>query len=75
MAGSNDPVVTSGISSLRRDCVEAKEALSTDVDTDVPVALPGLNTTVRLTRGELETLITPAVLIVTPVGRPVALHV
>ena len=25
---------------LRRDCVEAKEALSTDVDAVIPVALP-----------------------------------
>ena len=43
----DDPEVTIGLARLRRDCVEAKEALSTDVDTLVPVALPGLSTTVR----------------------------
>ena len=56
----DDPAVTVGLARLRRDCVEAKEALSTDVDALVPVALPGLNTTVRLTRSEFETMIRPA---------------
>jgi molecular chaperone DnaK len=42
---------------LRRDCVEAKEALSADVATVVHVSLPGLNTSVRLNRSELEELI------------------
>ena len=56
----DDPDVTVGLARLRRDCVEAKEALSTDVDTLVPVALPGLNTTVRVTRAEFETMIRPA---------------
>jgi molecular chaperone DnaK len=45
---------------LRRDCVEAKEALSTDTETVVPVVLPGVNTSVRLTRGELEEMLRPA---------------
>ena len=49
-----------GLVRLRRDCVEAKEALSTDVDTLVPVALPGLSTTVRLTRAEFELMVRPA---------------
>ena len=56
----DDPQVTTALARLRRDCVEAKEALSNDVDTAIPVTLPGLNTTVRLTRAELESLITPA---------------
>ena len=56
----DDPAVTVGLARLRRDCVEAKEALSTDVDTLVPVALPGMTTTVRLTRSEFETMIRPA---------------
>jgi molecular chaperone DnaK len=56
----DDPEVTVGLARLRRDCVEAKEALSTDVDTLVPVALPGLTTTVRVTRAEFETMIRPA---------------
>ncbi|HEV2929189.1 MAG TPA: Hsp70 family protein, partial [Propionibacteriaceae bacterium] len=56
----DDPEVTIGLARLRRDCVEAKEALSTDVDTLVPVALPGLSTTVRVTRAEFELMIRPA---------------
>ena len=55
-----DPEVTVGLARLRRDCVEAKEALSADVDTLVPVALPGLSTTVRITRAEFELMIRPA---------------
>ncbi len=45
---------------LRRDCVEAKEALSSDVDAVIPVAVPGRNTQVRMTRSELEGLIRPS---------------
>jgi len=56
----DDPLVTTALTRLRRECVEAKEALSNDVDTAVAVNLPGLSTTVRLTRTELESLITPA---------------
>ena len=56
----DDPDITVGLARLRRDCVEAKETLSTDVDTLIPVALPGLSTTVRLTRAEFETMIRPA---------------
>jgi actin-like ATPase involved in cell morphogenesis len=56
----DDPEVTVGLARLRRDCVEAKEALSADVDTLVPVTLSGLSTTVRVTRAELEQMIRPA---------------
>ena len=49
-----DPQVTIALTRVRRDCVEAKEALSNDVDTAIAVNLPGLNTTVRLTRAELS---------------------
>ena len=49
-----------GLARLRRDCVEAKEALSSEMDAAVPVALPGLSTMVRLTRGDLEAAIGPA---------------
>ncbi len=55
----DDPAVTTGLSRLRRDCVEAKEALSTDTATVVPVSLPGLTTTVRVTRSEFEALVRP----------------
>lgn len=55
-----DPGLAVGLSRLRRDCVDAKEALSSDVTTVVPVSLPGLSTTVRVTRSEFEELIRPA---------------
>ena len=56
----DDPGLAVGLGRLRRDCVEAKEALSSDVTTVVPVSLPGLSTTVRVTRSEFEELIRPA---------------
>ena len=49
-----------GVARLRRECVEAKEALSNDVDAVVPVTLPGLSVSVRVTRTDFEALITPA---------------
>jgi actin-like ATPase involved in cell morphogenesis len=55
-----DPEVVAALARLRRDCVEAKEALSEDTEVMVPVALPGLHTRVRLTRREFEAMISPA---------------
>ena len=52
-----DPQVAVGLARLRRDCVDAKEALSDAVETVIPVALPGLSTSVRLTRADVEALI------------------
>jgi Tol biopolymer transport system component len=40
--------------------VEAKEALSGDTDVLLAIALPGISTTLRLTRSEFEDLIRPA---------------
>jgi outer membrane protein assembly factor BamB/actin-like ATPase involved in cell morphogenesis len=48
-----------GLAQLRARCVEAKEALSSDVSVDVPVLLPGLSSTVRITRQELEDMVRP----------------
>ncbi|MBU2665350.1 Hsp70 family protein [Actinoplanes bogorensis] len=56
----DDPAVIEALTRLRRDCVEAKEALSFDTETSIPVALPGLHTRVRLNRSELESMILPA---------------
>jgi actin-like ATPase involved in cell morphogenesis len=56
----DDEEVTAAVSRLRRDCVEAKESLSYDTETMIPVALPGLHTRVRLNRSEFEAMITPA---------------
>ena len=44
---------------LRRDCVDAKESLSWDTDTVIPVALPNQRTEVRLTRAEFEDMVRP----------------
>ncbi|XVU30208.1 Hsp70 family protein [Actinoplanes sp. CA-054009] len=56
----DDPEVVTALARLRRDCVEAKEALSFDTETMIPVALPGLHRQVRLNRSELESMIAPA---------------
>ncbi|MFF5287945.1 Hsp70 family protein [Paractinoplanes globisporus] len=55
-----DPETVAALSRLRRDCVEAKESLSFDTETMIPVALPGLHTRVRLNRSELEGMIAPS---------------
>lgn len=46
-----------GLFRFQRDCVEAKEALSVDVDTVIPLTLGGLTTRMRLTRPEFESII------------------
>ncbi|WP_412747148.1 Hsp70 family protein [Krasilnikovia sp. MM14-A1004] len=56
----NDPEVVTALARLRRDCVEAKEALSFDTEVMIPVALPGLHTRIRLNRSELEAMIAPS---------------
>ena len=53
------PAVGRAMARLRADCVEAKEALSSDTQVSIPVLLPNLHTEVRLTRGELETMMRP----------------
>jgi actin-like ATPase involved in cell morphogenesis len=55
----NDPNAIASISRLREECVAAKEALSSDTDTAIPVLLPNVQTEVRLTRSELEQMIRP----------------
>ncbi len=45
---------------LREECQDAKHALSADVAASIPVLLPGLSETIRITRREFEALIDPA---------------
>ncbi|MCD2188610.1 Hsp70 family protein, partial [Actinomycetospora soli] len=52
-----DPDVVSAITRLRQECVEAKEALSSDTEVTIPVLLPTVRTNVRLTRREFEAMI------------------
>ncbi|EJZ05976.1 Hsp70 family protein, partial [Mycolicibacterium vaccae] len=58
--GGLDPDQTAAVGSLaalREQCRAAKERLSLQTATDLPVDLPGYRGDVRLTRGELEELI------------------
>lgn len=53
-------VVLSALARLKADCVDAKVALSSDESASIPVMLPSVQTTVRITRGEFESLARPA---------------
>ena len=55
----DDPDLIAEVARLRRECTEAKEALSADTDVTIPVALGGVRQRVRLTRAELEEMIRP----------------
>lgn len=56
-----DPAVLSAMARIRRECAEAKEALSSDTEVTIPVLLPGSRGSVRLHRSEFEALIRPQV--------------
>ena len=56
---TEDLGVCRAVARLRSDCVEAKEALSSDTQASIPVLLPNLHTEVRLTRSELEGMVRP----------------
>jgi molecular chaperone DnaK (HSP70) len=55
-----DPVVRAGMALLLEDCMLAREALSDNTETLVPVALPGVDAWIELTRSQLESMIRPA---------------
>jgi actin-like ATPase involved in cell morphogenesis len=55
----DDPAAVAAVARLREECVQAKEALSADTDTTIPVLLPNVVTEVRLTRSELEAMVRP----------------
>ena len=52
-----DAAALAALARLRRECVEAKEALSADSEASISVFLPGLHQQVRLVRSELEAMI------------------
>ncbi len=56
-----DGATRRGLARLRRSVVQAKEALASASDASIPIDLPGLDTEVRLTRVEFETMIKPAI--------------
>ncbi len=62
-AGPDDTSGTAAVgplTRLREECRLAKERLSTETATVVPVDLPGNRSEIRLTRAELESVIAPA---------------
>jgi actin-like ATPase involved in cell morphogenesis len=56
-----DPSVQVSVARLRRECAAAKEALSFDTETFVPVVLPDVHADVRLTRSELDARTRPSI--------------
>lgn len=52
-----DAQTTVALARLRQDCVLAKEALSIDTDTVLPVFLPNRHFDVRITRAEFEDMV------------------
>ncbi len=52
-----DPQATVALARLRQDCILAKEALSVDDETVVPVFLPGRHFDVRITRSQFEDMV------------------
>jgi molecular chaperone DnaK len=54
-----DPDIVAEVARLRRECTEAKEALSVDTDATIPAALGGVRQRVRVTRAEFEEMIRP----------------
>ncbi len=54
---TGDAAARVALATLRRECVEAKEALSFDSEAVVPVLVGQTQTTVRLTRSEFEGMI------------------
>jgi actin-like ATPase involved in cell morphogenesis len=56
----DDTAAINAVARLRDECVQAKEALSSDTDTVIGVLLPNVSTEVRLTRAELEGMVRPA---------------
>jgi molecular chaperone DnaK len=56
-----DAAALAAMARLRQECIDAKEALSSDTDVSIPVLLPNLQTEVRLTRSEFENMVRPAI--------------
>ncbi|GAA1309866.1 Hsp70 family protein [Pseudonocardia xinjiangensis] len=54
-----DPAVLAAVARVRRECTEAKEALSSDTDVSIPVLMPASRGSVRLHRSEFEAMIRP----------------
>jgi len=53
----SEPESTAAVARLRQECVRAKEALSVDTQTSIPVLLPNRHFFAELSRRDLETMI------------------
>jgi molecular chaperone DnaK len=56
-----DPATLAAVAAVRRECTEAKEALSADTEVSIPVLTPAGQGSVRLHRSEFEAMIRPHV--------------
>ena len=56
---ADDPATRSALVRLRADCRGAKELLSESTSTEIPVILPGLTTSVPITRADFEAMVRP----------------
>jgi actin-like ATPase involved in cell morphogenesis len=54
---AEEPGALAALARLKRECVEAKEALSADSEASISVFLPGVQQQVRLVRSEFEAMI------------------
>ncbi|MFT4866844.1 MAG: molecular chaperone DnaK [Ilumatobacter sp.] len=56
----DDPAALAAVARLKAECTLAKEALSSDTDVSIQVLLPNVQTDLRLTRAEFESMIRPS---------------
>jgi molecular chaperone DnaK len=56
-----DPGVLAAVAAIRRECTEAKEALSSDTEVSIAVLTPAGQGSVRLHRSEFEAMIRPRI--------------
>jgi molecular chaperone DnaK len=56
----DDPAALAAVARLKSECTLAKEALSSDTDVSIQVLLPNIQTDVRLTRTEFESMVRPS---------------
>jgi len=56
---TTDATTATALARLRDECITAKEALSYEIEASIPVLLPNVQTTVRLTRGDFEAMVRP----------------
>ena len=57
----DDPAALGAMAAVRRECREAKEALSSDTEVTIQVLMPGARGSVRLHRSEFEAMIGPQI--------------